>query len=48
MHDYRATRAQRIASAIMYTIHYEIPDIIAALATAGILILAPIIMAMGR
>ena len=48
MHNYRATAIQRIASEIRYIRNYGIGDLLAALATLGILILAPIIMALGR
>lgn len=45
--DFRATRAQRLASDVRYLRFYA-GDILAGLATAGILILAPILMALGR
>ena len=48
MRDYRASTAQRIASNIRYFMRYELTDVIAGLATVGILILAPILMALGR
>lgn len=48
MRDYRSTRFQRLASEIRYIRRYEIGDIIAGLATMGILILLPILAALGR
>ena len=48
MRDFRATRGARIASEIRYFRRWCLGDLAAALATAGILILAPIIMALGR
>lgn len=48
MRDYRSTRLQRLASEIRYIRRYEMGDIVAGLATMGILILLPILAALGR
>ena len=48
MRDYRSTRAQRIMSEIRYIRRYELGNIIAGIATMAIMILAQIIMAIGR
>ena len=45
MHDYRATRLQRIAADIRYIARYGLGDIIAGIALMGLLILIPIITA---
>ena len=44
---FRARKAQRLVSDVRYLRFYA-GDILAGLATAGILILAPILMALGR
>ena len=48
MRDYRSTRLQRLASEIRYIRRYELGNIIAGIATMALMILAPIIMAIGR
>lgn len=48
MRDFRATKGERLASEIRYFRRWCLGDLAAALATAGILILAPIMMALWR
>lgn len=48
MHNYKATTIERFISEIRYIRRYSMGDIIAGIATAGILVLAPILMAFGR
>ncbi len=48
MRDFRASRCERIASDIRYFFKWQFGDFIAALATVGAIIIAPILMALGR
>lgn len=48
MRDYRSTPAQRLASEIRYLVRYETGDILAGIATMCLLVLLPIIVALGR